>query len=160
MKLLLILLALLSGTALAATSYLPDVIMDSSLSSQDQTYNGTTLSGALGETVAFRQVVYLKNDGKFWKAKADAAGTMPAIGVCVVGGDADDTGTILIRGMVRDDTWDFTVGSSLYVSDTTAGTLTDSAPDTAGDQVQFMGIAISADVALITPNIMLIEIAA
>jgi hypothetical protein len=48
--------------------------------------------------------------------------------------------------VIRNDAWAWTPGGTLYLSTTTGG-LTQTAPSTAGEIVQQVGFAISADVA-------------
>ena len=71
---------------------------------------------------------------------------MPAIGVAL---EANSSGSdaavkILIAGVLRDDTYNFTPGADLFVG-TTAGEITATAPSGSGDTVQKIGVALSAD---------------
>ena len=63
-----------------------------------------------------------------------------------------ETCLILREGYIRDDDWNFT-SSMVYLSDTTAGGVLSAAPDTAGDQVQRVGDAVSADIMYFCPSI-------
>jgi len=126
-------------------------------------YSGIPLTGTAGETLALGDAVYQKAaDGRLWKAKADAVGTMAAVGVIVVGGDATDSVTYIDNGYIRNDSWDWTVGSStggkVYVSPVTAGLITQTAPSTVGDQLQEIGYAHSADVLRIAVNALLVGV--
>ena len=125
----------------------------------DHTAVGFLASFTAGETLAAGNAVYLKSDGKVWKADADAATTMPAIGIIETGGNADATVTVLTHGFFRDDTWDWTVGGLVYVDTTTAGGLTQTAPSGTGDQVQVFGQATHADRILVMPSLVLVEVA-
>ena len=114
--------------------------------------------GTVGETVAMGDVLYMKSDGKFWKADADAAATMPGMVLAMVAITANSTGNLLHFGYFRDDTWNWTVGGLLYVS-ITPGNPTQTAPSGTGDQVQVVGTAVSADVIFFNPSPVLVEVA-
>ncbi|MBU0598824.1 hypothetical protein KKF61_07630 [Patescibacteria group bacterium] len=124
----------------------------------DHTSSGIIATLTLGETVTFGQSVYQKSDGKLWLTDADAAATMPCVGLMVEStGAADESKQVLFHGFIRDDTWDWTVGGLIYI-DVAAGTLTQTAPSGAGDQVQVVGFAYSADIIFFNPNYVLVEI--
>lgn len=142
------------GSFTAPTHYRID-----STPGSDHTGTGILSEWTAGETVAAGQVVYLKSDGKVWLADADAATTMPAIGIVETGGNADDTVTVLTHGFFRDDSWAWTVGGLVYVDTTTSGGLTQTAPSGTGDQVQVFGQATHADRILVMPSLVLVEVA-
>jgi len=130
------------------------------LSLADDVYVGTTIAGTAGEALTQWDAVYLKSDGKFWKAKADSATTAPAAGVAIAAADADAAVTILVWGFFRDDGGaTLTVGGLMYLSGATAGLLTSTAPSTAGYQVQIIGLALAAQIRAVWPNLGLVEIA-
>lgn len=100
----------------------------------------TTDAGAYGEAL------YMKSNGAYAQAKADAAGTMPCSAIWVA------SGKVLLIGTIRDDTYDFTIGGYVYVSEATAGLFTTTAPGTATNLVQKVGIALSADSMYFNPG--------
>jgi len=120
----------------------------------DVSFGGDILDGqTAGEVLAQLDVVYLKSDGKWWKAKADAEATGAGLlGIAMQAASADGKLQILIRGTVRNDTWAWTVGGSLYLS-TDAGALTQTAPSGSTDIVRLAGVAYSADVIAFTPDL-------
>jgi hypothetical protein len=61
---------------------------------------------------------------------------------------------MLVKGYIRDDVdFEFT-GAMVYVSaEATAGLMTSTAPSTAGQQVQRVGVAKSADILFFDPSI-------
>lgn len=128
----------------------------------DGTYSGITVSFIAGETLAFGQPVYMKSDGKVWKADADAAATMPCVGIVVVGGNADATVNILTHGLVTETDWNWTVGATIYVADGTEGVLTATVGDLSdeNDVVQVVGIAIHADSIFVNPSLTTVVLAA
>ena len=60
---------------------------------------------------------------------------------------------MLVQGYIRDDSaFDFGA-SRIFLNDDTAGTCDDTAPAESGDQIQVVGIAISADKMYFNPSI-------
>lgn len=123
----------------------------------DHSWSGITAVMTAGENLAIGDAVYAKSDGKMWKADADAAGTMPVVALATASISADATGEFLLLGFMRDDTWNWTLGGLLY-GHTTPGNPTQTRPSGAGDQVQVIGIAITADILLFNPSYELVEI--
>jgi hypothetical protein len=115
-------------------------------------------SVTVGESVAFPDLLYLKSDGKWWKADADAASTMPGLRMALESKSADQTCNTLVAGRVRDDNWNWTVGGLIYAS-TTSGALTQTAPSGTTDIVQIVGVAYHADKMIFFPDHTTIEIA-
>jgi hypothetical protein len=97
------------------------------------------------EALVFGDVCYMNSAGKWAKADASAAATARALVMCVDASiSADATGNFLMFGFARDDTWAWTVGGAIYLSET-AGALTQTAPTTSSSVTQVMGVAIHAD---------------
>ena len=110
----------------------------------DHTATGVVISIASGESVAAFNSVYIRSDGEVGPADADAASTMPAIGVALEAkGDGEAT-KILIAGVLRDDSYNFTPGADLFIG-TTEGQITATSPSGSGDTVQKIGVALTAD---------------
>ena len=109
-----------------------------------------TSSGTLARGVP----VYIDGSGTVDAADADAVGTMPAIGINTtdLSGGAGEA-EILISGIYRDDTYNFTVGNDVYVSTDPASStansdvlgITTTAPSGSGDTVQKIGVVLTAD---------------
>lgn len=134
-----------------------DIKLVESLTS-DHTWSGTVVDAVAGENVAFGDVCYLKSDGKYWKADADAEAT--AMGVCLMALgsiSADATGEFLIAGFVRDDTWAWTVGGKLFIH-TTPGNPTQTEPSGTGDIVRIIGHATHADRLFFNPDNSCVEV--
>ena len=89
---------------------------------------------------------------------ADAISTMPVIGIAVAAISDAATGTVLLQGFIRDDSWNCNIGGILYASGT-AGEMTQTAPSGTGDFVQVLGGALSADVVYFNPSLTLVEVA-
>jgi hypothetical protein len=126
----------------------------------DQTWSGITVTLTAGENLTIGQTCYMKIDGKMWKAKADAAATMPVIALATGTINANASGVFLLMGFFREDNvFNFTVGAMLYGSDTTAGALTETRPADTGEQVQCVGKCFpSAHIILFNPSYELVEI--
>ncbi len=123
-------------------------------SATDGKYSGMTLDWKAGENLAFGELVYMKSDGKIWRADADGAATMPCIGIVVVAANADATATILTHGVVTETDWNWTVGQRLYVSEavgTIENTLSNITDE--NDVVQIIGVAIHADTIFFNPSL-------
>lgn len=127
--------------------------------SADHLYNGLLERATAGENLVYGELCYLKSDGKYWKADADAATSMPGTALACASISADATGTFLKFGYMRHDAWDWsTVGGLLFVDTATTGGMTQTAPSGTGDQVQCVGYAKSADIIFFNPALVIVEI--
>ncbi|MBA7572825.1 hypothetical protein ES708_14611 [subsurface metagenome] len=119
----------------------------------DHTYSGLTDSWYVGEIVAFGDLLYFDWTTKKWKkADADTAATMPGLRIALESQIADLPCYMLVKGYIRDDSaFNFT-GAMVYAS-VTPGAMSSTAPSGAGDQVQRVGVAKSADILFFDPSI-------
>jgi len=128
----------------------------------DHTVSGLTAPFVAGVAVAIGDACYLDSNGKMQLGDADALATASAVFIVADATIAQDTsGSFILIGFIRDDSWNWTtIGGWVYLSTngTTGNTLTQTAPSDAGDIVQVIGIAISADVIYILPNLIQIEV--
>lgn len=109
--------------------------------STNSSYSGIIETGTVGENVVFGDVLYLKfSDGKWWKAKADAYATTPALRMAMASISANASGVLLIEGNVRYDSWSL-AASNVWLSAATAGAITTTQPSTTGNQIQYLGVA-------------------
>ncbi len=116
---------------------------------------GFTAELTAGELTAAGELFYLKDDGKMWKADADAettADTLLALATGVISADA--TGTFLLEGYYTGS--GYTAGSIQYVS-TTAGAFTETAPSASGDIVRIIGYNLSTTVLFFKPTSAYVE---
>lgn len=112
---------------------------------------GITMFKTAGESLAFGDLVYLKSDGKAWKADFNATTTMPAVCMALGSISADAIGEFLVQGTARHDTWNWTIGGILYVS--TGGAMTHTAPSGSGDVVQAVAVCHpNADTIILNPG--------
>ena len=125
---------------------------DSTLA-DDHTYSGLTDSQPVGETVAFGDLLYFDWAAIEWKkAKANAVGTTPAMRIALEAKDDGEVCLMLVQGYIRDDSaFQFTAAIG-YLSIATAGAVQYAVPSVAGNQVQRVGIGISADIMYFNPS--------
>jgi hypothetical protein len=97
-----------------------------------------------GETIAQWELVRYSVSDLEWML-ADAVDEAPAWGIAVAATSDGASASIMSKGMVRYDTWNWTPNAVLYLSETPGG-LTETAPSTATYTVQPVGRAITADI--------------
>lgn len=119
----------------------------------DHTYVGITDSKAVGESVVFGDLLYFDwTDGEWKKAKADAAATTPAMRIALESKGDGEACLMLVRGYVRDDSAFEATIAIAYLSISTAGAVQYAAPSVSGNQIQRVGIFISADILYFAPS--------
>ena len=127
------------------------------LAGADHTYSGISAQMLAGGAISAFQVVCIHTTTQeVVIADASAVGTARVIGIAPAAISDTATGTILLHGFIRDDTWGWTTGGVLYLSET-AGAMTHTAPTTDGAFVQAIGIALEPDVVFINPSLDIIE---
>jgi len=127
------------------------------LTGADHTSTGLTAQMLAGGAIsAFDLVCIHTVTQEVVEADASAYATARVIGIAPAAISDTATGTILIHGFIRDDTWAWTTGSALYLSET-AGAMTHTAPSTDGAFVQVVGVALSPDVVYFNPSMDVIE---
>lgn len=98
-----------------------------------------------GEALAKGDIVYMKVDGKVWKAKADADLTSVVLGLAATAVSADASVGIILIGKLTNSTWSFTIGEQLWLSPTIAAGLTETPPSTTDQYIVPMGVATDTD---------------
>ena len=94
----------------------------------DHTWTGITVSATAGENLTVGQVCYFKSDGKFWLADSDASATTKGmLAMATTSISANAAGIFLLYGLLRDDTFAYTIGAELFIH-TTGGVPTSTAP--------------------------------
>ena len=113
-----------------------------------------------GEGLLQFDVCYLKNDGKYYQADADSATTMPVFVMAAEAISLDAYGAFYMpKSVITNSAWTWTTGKLLFASTTAGGVVDiDSAPSGSGDQVQVIGIAMSATQIYFDPNMAIVEI--
>jgi hypothetical protein len=127
------------------------------LAGADHTTTGLTAEMLAGGAIAAFDLVCVHTvTGEVVEADASAYATARVIGIAPAAISDTATGTILLQGFIRDDTWNWTTGSTLYLSET-AGAMTHTAPTTDGAFVQVVGVALEPDVVYFNPSMTVIE---
>lgn len=119
--------------------------------------SGFKVQGVGAETLTAYKLVHLDSGGEWEYANASTESTMPAIGITVGGISAGQRGTILLMGLVKNNSWNFTPGQLLYTS-TTVGEITTTPPQGTGNQVQVIGKALSQTLIMFNPSYVLVEV--
>lgn len=120
----------------------------------DETAEGFQLgSFNAGATIAKFECVYMGASSKWLLTDASATATADkALAIALEAGtDTNPLDVALPGTLVRDDTWTWTPGGAIYLSET-AGALTQTAPTTADSVVRVVGYAYSADVMYFMPE--------
>ena len=112
-----------------------------------------TIETVDSNSTGFGAALYLASDGHYDEADASAASTMPCTAIALESGTGSKN--VLHKGYVRDDTWDWTVGGLIFVSETT-GAFTQTAPTTSSAAVQPVGIAKTADIIEFNPSMAMV----
>lgn len=121
------------------------------------TLDGATESGDINQTAAETliagNVVYNSGANSVTKARANATGTSKVLGLAKAAISSSASGGIRTNGILTLTTaeWDalagtsggLTAGTTYYLSPTTAGLITSTAPTTASQLVVIIGVAIS-----------------
>lgn len=98
-----------------------------------------------GEALSAGDAVYLKSDGKAYKAKADGM-KQPCIGLVKADAAAGAQVSIRREGDFTDSSWSWTAGGNVYLSPSSAGELTQTKP---ARNVQLIGYALSSTCVII-----------
>lgn len=121
----------------------------------DHTASGPQTSAFnLGATIAIMDLVYLGSSSKWLLTDADAIATAwSTLAICLDGGGDTDPTTVALSGsLVRDDTWNWTPGATLYIDTATPGQLTATQPSGTDDVIRVVGFAVTADVIYFCPS--------
>jgi hypothetical protein len=106
-----------------------------------------------GESVTAFNVVYLHSDGEWHNI--DASATATSKGMLAISleskGDGEAMNVALSGSFIRHDTWAWTVGGDLYLSET-AGEITQTAPTTTDSATRIIGHATHADRIYFNPD--------
>ena len=139
------------------------------LSVTERTFDGTpntdhsavgevTMTFNAGTTTVAMDLLYMASDGEWGLADASASTTasgMLAIGL-TSGTNGNALNVALPGSFVRDDSWNWTPGNRIFLSETTAG-YTTSTPSTTNSVIRVIGYAVTADVIYFNPDNTLIE---
>lgn len=124
----------------------------------DHSWYGRSIVATANTTINIGQVVYIMANGQVSLAEGNSASTMPGTAIATATTTAGNSSTFVVDGELRDDSFAWTPGGFLYVSPSSAGTLTQTRPNTSGNQVQIVGIALSATIIKIKPDWTIVEV--
>ena len=120
--------------------------------SSDHTWSGDKDTQPVGESVVFGDLLYFSWAYKqWWKSNANNTLSMPGLRIALESKTDGQACLMLVKGYIRNDAWDFT--ATLVYADVANGTITSTAPSVAGQQVQRVGVAKSADILFFDPSI-------
>jgi hypothetical protein len=130
----------------------------------DDAYTGIygVYANATGSTITAGQVVYMTGTAnQVAPARANAAGTMPAVAIAIADVANGASGNFLKYGYAHDASAfvSLTIGGLVYVSDTAAGALDATAPADDGEFVQVLGLGMHGDKMFFNPQLTMVEIA-
>jgi len=111
----------------------------------DHSASGSVVTLTAGTNLVFGNVCYVGSDGKLELADADAESTAMGLYIALATINEDATGYFLREGIIRDDTWNWTVGGQIFLS-TTSGELTQTRPSGSADIIICLGIALTAHI--------------
>ena len=129
----------------------------------DHNYAGMSATIRVGDGAnvgAFDLVCISDVTNEVQVADADAIATSRVIGINPSNSAISDNseGTILLHGFVRDDSWNWTTGATLYLgTGGTGSTITATAPSGEDDCVVPIGIALEPDMIYFNPTQTIIE---
>lgn len=114
---------------------------------QDRTYNSFIINQVIsltaGEAITSGDVCYLSSDGKMYKAIASGESTSSGfLGMAMEDISSGSGGTFLVNGIYT--TSGLTAGDKLYLSDSTNGGVTNTAPSASGSIVRIIGYSLSS----------------
>lgn len=119
----------------------------------DHSVDGVTTTYTAGATITFGQLVHVTGSGLAIVANASASVAVPTMMMMAeTTVSANDSAKFLLTGFARDDSWNWTPGQKLYLSNVT-GQMTQSAPSNQNDTVQVVGYAIHADKIYFNPSL-------
>ena len=130
-------------------------------------YNGSTMAQIAGEDLKRGDVVYYRDDGKVYRAKANSLDTMICIGMATADVKVNGQAILLIEGLIRNSSvFNFTVGGQtsqnkaiVWVSNFFYGGVTQLRPNRTGHIVQIIGYAVATDILNFKPDYTYIELA-
>ena len=107
-----------------------------------------------GAAVTVMDLVYMGSGGKWLLTDADAEATASGmLAISLESKNNTEAMNVALPGcFVRDDTWNWTPGETLYIDTATAGQIVNVAPSGVDDVVRVIGYAVTADVIYFNPS--------
>ena len=114
--------------------------------------SGIVIAGAAGENLGSKKLVYMTSSGSWKLADAASATTTPAIGITMEPIRSGMAGNILTKGYIGRADWTWNTGERIYISEITAGELTQTAPPNPIYIIQEIGIAAGSKLIWFSPR--------
>lgn len=131
-------------------------IMLDPVPASDDTGNGWAATHTVdANSTGIGAALYMASDGNLEEADASVSGTMPCRFLALEAGTGSKK--VLHEGYFRDDSYTWTPGLDLYISETT-GALTQTAPTTSGTYVQIVGYATHANRIYFKPDYRMVRV--
>jgi len=121
----------------------------------NQTVSGEEIELTAASALVFGDVVRIDSSGKMAIAKANAIANADGMFMCSQSSiGANSSGKFLIRGVVRNDSWNWTPGGRIYLSTTgtNGNTMTQTAPTATNSVIQYLGHALTAKTIFFKPE--------
>lgn len=131
-----------------------------SIPDNDHESSGTKITLIANEDQYFGDICYIYSNGNAKIANATVISTSSAIVMCSDNRiDANTSGSYLLNGIARNDSWSWTVGGLVYLTTngTTSNTLSQTAPSATNNVIQIIGIATHADRIFFNPSLVQVE---
>jgi len=104
-----------------------------------------------GATITAMQLVYMGSSSKWLVCDADAISTCGLVALSLEAKNDTQAMSVLLSGIVRDDSWTWTIGGAIYASGT-AGALTQTQPVGVDGVIRFLGYALTATSIYFSPD--------
>jgi len=146
----------------AETSTFDSITIETGLTS-DHSSEGIKISQYVAEAVVFGNLVTLNVDAAYVLTDADLVAKMPVLAMTLETIASGNISAMLLYGTARDETWTWDVtkggtGALLYAG-LTPGTMTQTRPSTATEQVQIIGYALSTGEIMFRPDLPYVGVA-
>jgi hypothetical protein len=128
----------------------------------NQTASGLTSTLTAQANVVFGDVCYINSSGNAQLIDADSIVSMGGLAMCADASiTAGNSGNWLMIGFARNDSWNWTVGGTIYgtVIGTSGNTLSQTAPVGTNRVVQVLGVATNSKRVFFNPQLVQIELA-
>ena len=145
---------LISGDAILGYRIAPVTLVD-------DTASGDIITVTFGESVVFGEVCYPDVTDNEWKKAlaTNAAVTHPGMGIALETKANGESGKLLLRGTIRDDSaFAGVMGDIVFLSDAAAGDVLYVAPSDSGDIVQILGFVIADNYFYFNPDYTYVEV--
>ena len=127
--------------------------------SGDHIASGPKITLIATSVVAFGDICYIDSAGGATLVNASVIATSCALVMALGTINAGASGSFLIMGIARDDTWSWTVGGLIFITitGTTGNTLSQTPPTGTDEVIQVVGVATNATRIFFNPQLVQVE---